>query len=130
MTYDDGRLLSSLSYWVYSGEFNQWTGTKFNLDLYFLVNNLHMKYQLYICISSRVRLQKLRISHFFQSSRGTTHQKIKNHRITTFNLNLYIPMTHTYIKFELFKCVATGCWDNDWKVDDEGMTKGWNDGTV
>lgn len=33
--------------------------TKFQLDLYFLVNNIHMKYQLYMCIPSKVREQKL-----------------------------------------------------------------------
>lgn len=43
------------------------TGTKFQLYLYFLVNNIHMKYQLYMCIPSKVREQKLWITHFFQS---------------------------------------------------------------
>lgn len=35
------------------------TETKFQFDLYFLVNNIHMKYQLCMCIPSKVREQKL-----------------------------------------------------------------------
>lgn len=45
------------------------------------------------------------------------HTSVKNHRTgTKFKLNLYISMTHQYIKFELNVCNGSG--DNDRKVND------------
>jgi hypothetical protein len=56
-------------YWA-----NRTVGTIFKLDLYFLVKYLHMWFQPYRYISTRVR--KLKISNFFLHSTGKTLSKI------------------------------------------------------
>jgi hypothetical protein len=44
---------------------NQWTITKFELDLYILKTNLHMQIESYTCIQTKGRERKLKISIFF-----------------------------------------------------------------
>jgi hypothetical protein len=62
------------------------TMTKLQLGLYFLVKYLHMHFQPYKYIPTKVKEQKLKISYFFLSSRGMT---VKNHQtMTNLNLNL------------------------------------------
>ena len=71
-----------------------------------------MQFQPYTYIPSKVRERKLKISYFFLSSRGIT---VKNHwTMTKFELDLRIPMTYSYIKFELNVCKC--CQDNEWKL--------------
>jgi hypothetical protein len=55
---------------------NQHTITKFKLDLHIFMTNLHMQFQPYTCIQTKVRERKLKISIFFQSSRGITLSRI------------------------------------------------------
>lgn len=42
----------------HTSDTNHWIGIIFTLDLYFLVNSLHMKYQINKCIPSNVRERK------------------------------------------------------------------------
>jgi hypothetical protein len=55
---------------------NQWTKTKFKLDLRIPMTNLHMQFESYTCIQTKVRECKLKISIFFLSSREITLSKI------------------------------------------------------
>jgi hypothetical protein len=60
---------------------------------------LHMQFQPYTYIQTKVTERKLKIS-----SRGIT-QSVINHQTTTkFKLDLHNPMTYPYIKFELNVC--------------------------
>jgi hypothetical protein len=44
---------------------NQWTKTKFKLDLRIPMTNLHMQFESYTCIQTKVRERKLKISILF-----------------------------------------------------------------
>jgi hypothetical protein len=44
---------------------NQWTITEFELDLRIPMTNLQMQFESYICIQTKVRERKLKISIFF-----------------------------------------------------------------
>jgi hypothetical protein len=74
---------------------NQWTITKFELALRIPMTNLHMQFELYTYIQTKVREQKLKFI-----SRGITLSK--NHpSMTKFELDLHNPMMYSYTKFEL-----------------------------
>jgi hypothetical protein len=55
---------------------NQQTITKFELDLHIPMAKLHMQFEPYTCIQTKVTERKLKISIFFQSSRGIALLKI------------------------------------------------------
>jgi hypothetical protein len=59
---------------------------KFDLDLRIPMTYLQVQFQPYTCIQTKVREQKLKISIFFQSSRGITLSKI-NEPLPNLNLS-------------------------------------------
>jgi hypothetical protein len=76
----------------------KWTITKFELELHFPMMKLHMQFEPYTYIQTKVRELKLK---FF--SRGITLSK--NHpTMTKFELDLHNPNMYPYTKFEL-NCV-------------------------
>jgi hypothetical protein len=76
---------------------NQYTITKFELELCSPLTDLHMQFQPYTYIQIKVREQKQKIS-----SRGIT---VKNHQtMTKFKLDLRNPMMYPYIKSKLNVC--------------------------
>ena len=102
---------------------NQWTITKFELDLRIPMTNLHMQFEPYTYIQTKVRERKLKFI-----SRGITLSK--NHpTMTKFELDLHNPMMYSYTKFELNVCNRSR--DNErkpfmeWRND--GMTEWRND---
>ena len=102
---------------------NQWTITKFELDLRISMTNLHMQFEPYTYIQTKVRERKLKFI-----SRGITLSK--NHpTMTKFELDLHNPMMYSYTKFELNVCNRSR--DNErkpfmeWRND--GMTEWRND---
>jgi hypothetical protein len=100
---------------------NQWTITKFELHLRIPMANLHMQFEPYTCIQTKVRERKLKLI-----SRGITLSK--NHpTMTKFELDLHNPsMMYWYTKFELNVCNRSR--DNEWKPfmewRNDRMTKG------
>jgi hypothetical protein len=98
---------------------NQWTITKFELDLRIPMTNLYMQFEPYTYIQTNVRERKLKFN-----SRGITLSK--NHpTVTKFKFDLHNPI-YSYTKFELNVCNRSR--DNErkpfmeWRND--GMTKG------
>lgn len=93
------------------------TWTKFKLELYFLVINLHFKkYQFYIYAS----LQKIEGGNweffiFFEVQEAQVCLKIIGPKLYNWTQPVYISMTHPYMTHEIYVC--NGCWDNDWKVN-------------
>jgi ABC-type phosphate/phosphonate transport system permease subunit len=75
---------------------NHWTEIKFKLVMYFLVKYLHMQFQPYTYISTKVRVWKLKISTFFQHSRGTFLSNIIK-PWPKLNLHLLITMMYMYL---------------------------------
>jgi hypothetical protein len=77
---------------------NQWTIIKFELDLCIPMTNLHMQFEPYTCIQTKVIERKLKFI-----SRGIALSK--NHRtMTKFELDLHNCMMYWYTKFELNVC--------------------------
>jgi hypothetical protein len=77
---------------------NQWTITKFKLDLHIPMTNLHMQFEPFTYIQTKVRERKLKFI-----SKGITLSK--NHlTMTKFELDLHNPMMYSYTKFELNVC--------------------------
>jgi hypothetical protein len=77
---------------------NQWTITKFELDLRIPMKNLHMQFEPYTYIQTKVRERKLKFISW-----GITLSK--NHpTMTKFELDLHNPMMYWYTKFELNVC--------------------------
>jgi hypothetical protein len=77
---------------------NQWTITKFELHLCIPMTNLHMRFEPYTYIQTKVREWKLKfISRVITLS--------KNHQtMTKFEIDLHNPMMYPYTKFELNVC--------------------------
>lgn len=128
------------------------TWTKFELDLYFLVNNLHMKNQIYMSILSKVRAETESSSFFSNQIQNqpvylyyTFIYKIfefinkcnnKDRKVnfpfffsrgiirtgTKIELNLYISKTHLQVNIKSELNVCNGCWDTGRKVNDFEMT--------
>jgi hypothetical protein len=86
---------------------NQRTITKFELDLRIPIMYLHMQFQPYTYIQTKVRERKLKIS-----SREIT---VKSHcTATKFKLDLRNPMMYPYFKFGLNVCIPeimNGNWN-------------------
>jgi hypothetical protein len=104
--------------------------TKFELDMRIPMTNLHMQFESYTCIQTKVRERKLRISFFSKFKRGNSVKNqwtitkfehdlripmmkfisrgitlSKNHpTMTKFELDLHNPMMYQYTKFELNVC--------------------------
>jgi hypothetical protein len=77
---------------------NQRIITKFKLDLHIPMKNLHMQFESYTCIETKVREQKLKIF-------STGIILSKNHQTKTkFNLDLHNPIMYPYTKFESKEC--------------------------
>jgi hypothetical protein len=77
---------------------NQWTITKFELDLRISMTKLHTQFEPYTYIQTKVRERKLKFI-----SRGIT--LLKNHpTMTKFELDLHNPMMYSYTKFEFNEC--------------------------
>jgi hypothetical protein len=86
---------------------NQWTITKFEFDLHISMTNLHMQFEPYTCIQTKVRERKLKFC-----SRGITLSK--NHpTMTKFKLDLHNPIMYPYTIFELNVCIRSK--DNEQK---------------
>ena len=76
---------------------NQRTIIKLELDLRISMSNLHMQFQPYTYIQTKVRERKLKIS--------SRDNSVINHQTTTkFKLDLRSPLTYPYIKFEWNVC--------------------------
>lgn len=82
----------------HTSDTNHWIGIIFTLDLYFLVNSLHMKYQINKCIPSNVRERKQNL--IFYKIQEVEFSKIIGPGPNS-NLTCVFFMTYPYIKFEL-----------------------------
>ena len=71
---------------------------KFELDLRIPMTNIHMQFESYTCIRTKVKERKLKFI-----SRGITLSK-NNPTMTKFELDLHNPMMYSYTKFELNVC--------------------------
>jgi hypothetical protein len=98
----------------------QRTITKFEFDLCIPMTNIHMQFEPYTYIKTKVREQKLKFI-----SRGITLSKT-HPTITKFEIDLHNPTMYWYTKFELNVCKHSG--DNERKPfmewQNEGMKKG------
>ena len=95
---------------------NQRTKTKFVLDLRIPMTNLHMQFESYTCIQTKLREWKLKFI-----SRGITLSK--NHlTITKFELELRIPMTYLHMQFQPYTCIQTEVRERKLKISSRGIT--------
>jgi hypothetical protein len=94
---------------------NQRTITKFELDLRIPMKNLHMQFESYTSIQTKVWERKLKISIFFLISRGITLSK-NQWTITKLELDLRIPMTNLLMQFEPYTCIQTKVRERKLKI--------------
>jgi hypothetical protein len=97
---------------------NQRTITKFELDLHIPMTNLHMQFESYTCIQTKVRERKLKISIFSKFKRDNP---VKNQwTITKLKLDLCIPMSNLHMQFEPYTYIQTKVRERKLKFFQEG----------
>jgi hypothetical protein len=108
---------------------NQWTITKFELDLHISMINLHMQFESYTCIQTKVRERKLKISIFSKFKRDNS---FKNQwTITKFELDLCIPMTYIHMQiWTLYIHIQTKVREGKLKIFSRGITLSKNHQTM
>lgn len=112
------------------------TRTKFTLDLYLLVNNLHMKYQFYICIPSKVS-KNWEFPIFLKFSRGITLSEIiwpKLNSNSAFMFIRYIHISNLSWMCAMVVVIMIGKWmmteyPKDRKIEEwkDGKMEEWKD---
>jgi hypothetical protein len=84
---------------------NQRTKTKFTLDLRIFMTNLHMQFESYTCIQTKVRERKLKFYIFFFIQEDNS---VKNERtIPKFEIDLRIPMMNLHVQFQPYTYIQT-----------------------